>query len=125
VNSRTKGRSACVAILTAIVTVSACDRGPDKRKMSDAELHLTPTEAAGRRVYQRYCDNCHEPYRDRPLHGPSMKDVFKKPYLPSGVPATDERVREVTIRGRGLMPRFGDTLSNKQIDDLLAYLHTL
>jgi mono/diheme cytochrome c family protein len=54
-----------------------------------------------------------------------MKDVFRKPYLPSGVPANDERVREVTIRGRGLMPRFGDTLSDKQLDDLLAYLHTL
>ena len=29
------------------------------------------------------------------------------------------------LHGRNLMPEFGDKLDSQQMDDLLAYLHTL
>jgi mono/diheme cytochrome c family protein len=51
--------------------------------------------------------------------------VYKKQYLPSGMPANDERITEVILRGRAKMPAFGNTLSSDQIDALLAYLKTL
>jgi len=92
---------------------------------SDAELGLTPTQAMGRHVFDANCARCHEPYSSRGLHGPSLHDIYKKQYLPSGMPANDERITDVVVRGKAKMPAFGNTLSDSQIDALLAYLKTL
>jgi mono/diheme cytochrome c family protein len=55
-----------------------------------------------------------------------MKGVFKKSYLElSGLPANDDRVKEIVLFGRSKMPGYGQTLTPQQVDDLLAYLHTL
>ncbi len=45
--------------------------------------------------------------------------------LPSGAPANDERVTATILHGHGLMPAMGNTMNQQDIDDLLAYLHTL
>jgi mono/diheme cytochrome c family protein len=97
-----------------------------ERRKSDAELGLSSQQAAGRRVYDNYCDRCHAPYSSRGRQGPSMKSVFKKPYLPmSGMPANDDRVTDIIRFGRNKMPGFGQVLNQQQTDELLAYLHTL
>ncbi len=97
-----------------------------QRRKSDAELGLNQQQAAGRRLYDQYCDRCHAAYSSRGKNGPSMKGIFKKPYMPiSGLPANDERVGEITRFGRSKMPGFGQALNQQQIDDLLAYMHTL
>jgi cytochrome c2 len=109
--------------LIFLLSLSACEV---ERRKSDAELGLNPQQAAGRRVYDNDCDRCHEPYSSRGRQGPSMKHLFKKKYLPmSGMPANDERVTDVIRMGRNKMPAFGQVLNQQQIDDLLAYLHTL
>jgi mono/diheme cytochrome c family protein len=59
------------------------------------------------------------------LHGPGLFAVLRNPYLPSGAPANDDRVTEVILQGRNMMPRFGSVLTEQQLSDLLAYLHTL
>jgi len=51
--------------------------------------------------------------------------VFKHPYLKNGMPANEERVREIIIYGRAKMPAFGRALSPAQVDELIAYLYTL
>jgi mono/diheme cytochrome c family protein len=95
-------------------------------RKSDAELGLNAQQGAGRRVYDRHCDQCHEPYSTSGKKGPGLKGVFKKPFLPeSGLPANDERVGEIIRFGRSKMPGFGQTLDQQQIQDLLAYMHTL
>jgi mono/diheme cytochrome c family protein len=109
----------CTALLLAVFGCQA------ERRKSDAELGLSPTEAIGRNVYDANCARCHEPYSSRGLHGPSLHNVYKKPYLPSGMPANDDRITEVILRGRAKMPSFGSTLSDPQISALLAYLKTL
>jgi hypothetical protein len=43
--------------------------------------------------------------------------------MPSGTPPTDERITATIIRGRGMMP--ATQLSEEQLQDLLAYLHSL
>jgi mono/diheme cytochrome c family protein len=102
---------------------SACDV---ERRKSDAELGLNSQQAAGRKLYGLHCDRCHEPYSSRGKKGPSMKGVFKHQYLgKSGLPANDERVSEILLRGRNTMPGFGQVLDPQQLQDLLAYLHTL
>jgi len=97
-----------------------------ERRKSDAELGLNPQQAAGRRVYDKTCDQCHEPYSSRGKKGPGLKGVFKREYLSeSGLPANDDRVGEIIRLGRSKMPAYGQVLDQQQIQDLLAYMHTL
>jgi mono/diheme cytochrome c family protein len=93
--------------------------------MSDAELGLNTQEAQGRRVFTIACVNCHPAYSSRGNKGPGLKDLYKKPYLPSGLTATDEHVEQSILHGRSMMPAFGEKLSQQQVIDLIAYLHTL
>jgi mono/diheme cytochrome c family protein len=86
---------------------------------------LNPQQAHGHVVYQVHCAACHYDRKNDPLHGPPMISVFKKQYLPSGAPANDERVTATILHGRNLMPPQGNTMDQQDLDDLLAYLHTL
>ena len=43
--------------------------------------------------------------------------------MPSGAPPTDERLTAVILNGRQTMP--ATPLSDDQLNDLIAYLHTL
>jgi mono/diheme cytochrome c family protein len=114
---------AAVACLLALATAIGCDAEPRK---SDAELGLNPQQAAGRRIYDAQCDRCHEPYSKRGKKGPSLKGVFQNKYLSlSGLPANDERVSDIVRMGRNEMPGYAQTLSQQDIQALLAYLHTL
>jgi mono/diheme cytochrome c family protein len=111
------------ASVVIVLALSACTA---ERRKSDAELGLNPQQAAGRRVYDNYCDRCHEPYSTSDKQGPGLQGVFKRQYLAvSGLPANDQRVGEVIRYGRAKMPGFGQALDQQQVDDLLAYLRTL
>ena len=116
--------SACVcSALLILFTLAGCTV---ERHKSDAELGLTAQQAAGRRVYDSYCDRCHEPYSSREKKGPSLQGTFKHKYLSkSGLPANDDLVGDIIRQGRGTMPAYGPSLTQQQIDDLLAYMHTL
>ena len=111
-----------LAALLLIVCIG-CDV---QRRKSDAELGLNSQQAAGRRLYDQYCDRCHEPYSSRDKKGRSLQGIFKKQFLAvSGMPANDDRVGEMIVTGRNMMPAFGQVMSQSQVQDLLAYLHTL
>jgi mono/diheme cytochrome c family protein len=110
--------------MAVLVAFSAgCE--PDRSKMSDAELGLNAQQARGRRVYNVYCLSCHPAYSSHGDKGPGLKGLYKKPYLPSGLTATDEHVQQSIMQGRTMMPRFGDQLSPQEVQDLIAYLRTL
>lgn len=116
-------RMALTVSIVLLLLFSACDV---QRRKSDAELGLNSQQAAGRRLYDQYCDRCHAPYSSRDKKGRSLKGVFKKQFLPqSGMPANDERVGELIQSGRNMMPAFGQVMSPDQVQNLLAYLHTL
>ena len=83
----------------------------------------TPQEARGTAVYQAKCARCHYPTTAKPLHGPGLQALTKLKAMPSGAPPTDERLTDVILHGRGMMP--GTQLADEQLEDLLAYLHTL
>ena len=111
------------ALLVAFVAFTACDI---QRRKSDTELGLTPQQSAGRKIYDSRCDRCHEPYSTRGKKGPGLKGMFQNKYLSlSGLPANDERVSDIIRLGRNEMPGYSQTLSPQDIQDLLAYLHTL
>jgi mono/diheme cytochrome c family protein len=110
-------------LVLALVFLVGCEA---ERRKSDRELGLNAQQASGRKLYDAYCDRCHNPYSTRGRQGPGLKGVFKKPYLAvSGIPANDARVREIVRIGRGKMQGFPNVLTDQQLDDLLAYMHTL
>ncbi len=55
--------------VVAILALSGCEV---ERRKSDAELGLNPTQAAGRHIFDRQCDECHEAYRNKVRKGPSL-----------------------------------------------------
>ena len=56
---------------------------------------------------------------------PGLQGLYKQQYLPSGAPANDDRVTSAILHGRGMMPAFANDLDDQQLNDLIAYLHTL
>jgi mono/diheme cytochrome c family protein len=112
-----------VALAALLAIASGCDV---QRRKSDAELGLNPQQSVGRKIYDSHCDRCHEPYSTRGKKGPGLKGVFQNKYLSlSGLPANDDRVTDIIRVGRKEMPGYSQTLSQQDIQDLLAYLHTL
>ena len=118
---------AVVLVLVAAALVLGSALGCDvERRRSDAELGLNSQQAAGRKIYDAECDRCHEPYSTKGKKGPGLKGVFQRKYLSlSGLPANDERVTDIIRLGRNEMPGYAQKLSQQEIRDLLAYLHTL
>lgn len=113
---------ASVALLV-LALLAGCDV---ERRRSDAELGLHPQQATGRKIYDNYCDRCHRPYSTKGKKGPGLKGIFQHQYLSlSGLPANDDRVGDIIRNGRPDMPGYSQTLSAQDIQDLLAYLHTL
>jgi len=112
-----------VLILVALLALAGCEA---ERRKSDAELGLNPQQVAGRKLYDTYCDRCHEPYSSKGKQGPSMKGVFKREYFPlSGLPANDERMTDIVKHGRSKMEGYGRVMSDQQVQDLIVYMHTL
>ncbi|MGC9159065.1 MAG: c-type cytochrome [Terracidiphilus sp.] len=101
------------------VVLAGCRSLPPSMPASE----WTPQEVRGAEVYQRNCARCHYPTTTRPLHGPGLQALTKLKEMPSGAPPTDERLTDVILHGRQMMPP--TPLDGSQLRDLLAYLHTL
>lgn len=86
---------------------------------------LSAQQMQGHAVFQTRCAQCHYDRVDQPRNGPTLLGVFKKPSLHSGAAATDERVTATVMHGHGLMPAMGAQVDDQDVQDLLAYLHTL
>ena len=112
-----------VALLLMACVLAGCDV---ERRKSNAELGLNPQQASGRKIYDNYCDRCHRPYSTKGKKGPGLKGVFQNKYLSqTGLPANDERVSDIVKYGRAKMEGFGQVMTDQEIKDLIAYLHTL
>lgn len=108
--------------LVAILLVAGCKSSlPPSKPIAE----LSPRESSGYQVYQANCARCHLANSESGMHGPGLQGLYKKPYLPSGAPANDERIVSAIVHGRGMMPAFGNNLDDQQLSDLIAYLHTL
>jgi mono/diheme cytochrome c family protein len=120
---RRRGIAAVLAAGLALVALAGCDV---ERRKSDAELGLNPQQASGRKIYDNHCDRCHRPDSTKGKKGPGLKGVFQNKFLPqTGLPANDERVTDIIRNGRPDMPGYSQVLSQQDMQDLLAYMHTL
>src|SRR5215467_4148425 len=112
-----------ILVLTALLALAGCNSGQEKYQMTDQQLGLNAQQAAGRRIYDKECLHCHASYTGEGRVAMSLKGMFQKPSMPSGVPANDERAGEVILRGKRMMPAV--PMSQDQLQALLAYMHTL
>jgi mono/diheme cytochrome c family protein len=111
--------AASIALLACAATLAGCRSLP----ASKSEALWTVEESRGAIVFQQRCARCHHPTTTRPLNGPGLQALTKIKAMPSGAPPTDERLTFVILHGRNMMP--ATQLTDDQLSDLLAYLHTL
>ena len=114
-------RASILLLAVALTVLSGCEK--DLSQKTDAELGLNDQQAHGRKVFQSYCAQCHYAYSSKGSKGPSVQGLYKKEYLPSGLRAEDRFVEQSIVHGRRMMP--STALSQDQLQDLIAYLHTL
>jgi mono/diheme cytochrome c family protein len=107
--------------LLGLLATCGCNRLAPSKPVSE----LTAQEAAGRQVFVSRCSSCHSADTEKGMHGPGLEGLFRKPYLHSGMAANDARVTAVIVHGKNMMPALGNTLTDQQLADLMAYLHTL
>src|SRR5260370_32979886 len=98
------------------LALAGCKSGPPPMPLEQ----LNAQQMRGHAVFQARCVQGHYDRKDKPLHGPPMLGVFKRPTLPSGAPATDERATATIRQGHGLMPGMGSALDQQDIEDRLA-----
>jgi mono/diheme cytochrome c family protein len=116
---RSPSHAASIALLAGAAALAACRSLP----ASKPEALFTPQENRGAIVFRQRCSRCHYPTTTRPLNGPGLQALTKVKAMPSGAPPTDERITSVILYGRNMMP--ATQLTDPQLNDLLAYLHTL
>jgi len=88
----------------------------------------SPSAAAerGQELFDLHCALCHEgPTPDLKKQPPRLEHLFAAKQLPSGAPASDVQVRKTIVEGLRTMPAFDKRLNEQELDDLVAYLHTL
>ena len=117
--ARTFSAILLATVAAAIVGATGCRSLPP----SKPEAEFTPQEARGQAVFKQDCERCHYPTSTRGGKGPGLQALTKLRSMPSGAPPTDERLTDVILHGRGMMP--ATPLDDQQLRDLLAYLHTL
>lgn len=110
-----------VASAAVVLLLAGCHHAPKSNPLS----RLTPTEMQGHEIFQQNCSVYHYANSTQLLKGSGLQGLLQKPYLPSGAPANDQRVRSTINHGRKIMPPFANVLSDQQLNDLLAYLHTV
>jgi mono/diheme cytochrome c family protein len=86
--------------------------------------------AKGKEVFDTNCSICHNSDSEEQKIGPGLKNLWKKPphKLTDGTEHkthTDALIREQILKGSSAMPPIGAALSEKELNDLMAYLHTL
>ena len=87
-------------------------------------LHAAGDAKKGKEVFEQ-CGICHNADSDEKKMGPGLKGLFKKAKLANGKAPTEANVKAKIDEGGNGMPPYKDMLSDKEKDDLIAYLKTL
>ena len=77
----------------------------------------------GKEIFEQ-CRGCHNTETMEKKVGPSLKGLFKRAKLSNGKAATEKNIRSRIDQGGDGMPSFSDILSDKDKNDLIAYLRT-
>ena len=78
----------------------------------------------GKEVFDQ-CSICHNADSTETKIGPGLKGLFKHEKLVNGKPVNEANVRAKIDEGGNGMPAYKEILSDKEKDDVVAYLKTL
>jgi len=110
------------AVVTGQVAQEAAVGEGDVAGSGDREAHI----AVGEEIYARHCAGCHFANREDPKVGPGLKGLMQRDrFVSVDAPVTVVGVMQQIKKPTGMMPAFGDRLSDQDMASLLAYLRTL
>jgi mono/diheme cytochrome c family protein len=118
-----KGRSG--AAVFAIVLALAATLSVQTERAAQITTTSEAAVASGKLVYNRKCEACHFSTSDEKKIGPGLAGLMKRSKFRNGMTADEQHLRRVIERGGKDMPGFRDSLKDKQIRDLIAYVKTL
>jgi mono/diheme cytochrome c family protein len=104
----------------ALLITSVICSSPKTQAQSTADKNAAMVHA-GQDIYTHKCLQCHSVNEGEVRLGPSLYGEMKKPHPKKS--ATE--IRTILENGKGKMPSFKDKLTKQDIDNLLAYLHTV
>lgn len=105
-----------LSLLASLAFASGCKR---------ESKHKTPLQR-GHWLYTTRCAHCHGAYGKgdgRRMRGPAQPRDLADPKLYETL--DNAAIKRVVREGKGEMPGFGEWIKDKELDDLIAYLHTL
>ena len=110
-------------VLAAVLLLELPSAGQTRQ---DDRGNLSQRAQVGKEIFNDRCYLCHDIDSDRRKRlGPTLDGLFSRPTLLVGKPVNDENVKEVIKMGPTPgMPGFRYTLTDQQIDDVVAYLKT-
>jgi mono/diheme cytochrome c family protein len=83
----------------------------------------------GKAAYFKHCVACHSPDSDEHTVAKPLKGYFEHPpsKLADGTvfPRTDEAIRALVQKGTKNMPPLTKGMTPQELDDILAYMHSL
>ena len=106
-------------------------KGKDSKAESGGKKEASKGDSAkGKEVFEANCAICHNADSEEDKVGPGLKGLFKKPphKMADGTEHKEHTVatvRKQIMEGSSAMPPVGASLSEKEVDDLIAYLQTL
>ena len=104
------------ALCAISIALAASAAAPPKARI--------PDPSKGRELFQT-CAGCHNYASDEKKYGPSLRTLFGRVTLRNGKPANDANVRAIILDGYNRMPSFRYNFRPEEIEDLMAFLHTL
>jgi mono/diheme cytochrome c family protein len=91
------------------------------RAQSSAADKNAARVSAGGDMFAQKCQQCHAFIEGQYSFGPNLFHEMKPPH-PKKTPA---EIRLLLKEGKGKMPSFDGKLTADEVDDLIAYIHTL
>jgi mono/diheme cytochrome c family protein len=112
-------------MLSALISLAACAAPAPDAPIAPQSAALTPAQARGQQVYERWCAPCHDPGSEHP--GTLAIGVKYEGARPASIldwtDLAPETTRLVVRSGMYSMPFFRETeISDAELDDLAAYL---
>lgn len=109
--------------LVGVVAMGGVLAGCHSLPPSKPAEQWTAQEARGAQLFEQKCARCHSPNTTHTVKGPGLQSISKHGGFLSSDPPSDQQITQWIRHGRMSMP--ATPLSDDQLRELLAYLHTL
>lgn len=113
---------------TCLVLATVCVLAGTASAQQAASTPLSPAEKTGRSIFQTRCAMCHvgqEPATEMANPAAERRAATLGPLLSKANTANETALRTKIKDGSRLMPGYKHTLSDQQIDQVIAYMKTV